>query len=76
MQITGPLSGALALAADGSFVFTPAPDFAGAVTFTYVARQTTPNLANSNTATVTINVTPVNDPPVAAALASTSPVRR
>ena len=64
-QISGPFSGALALAADGSFVYTPAANFSGTATFAYVARQTTPNLANSNTATVTITVTPVNDPPVA-----------
>ena len=64
--LSNPLSGALALAADGSFVFTPALNFAGTVTFTYAAQQTTPNLANSNAATVTITVTPVNDPPVAA----------
>jgi hypothetical protein len=65
VKVTDPLSGTVALAADGSFVFTPALNFSGPVTFTYVARQTTPNLANSNTATVQILVTPVNDPPVA-----------
>jgi len=53
---------AFALAADGSFTYTPTPDFNGATSFTYRAFDGT---ARSNIATVTITVVPVNDPPVA-----------
>ena len=52
--------GALALNSDGSFTYTPDADFNGSDTFTYkaVARA-----AESNVATVTITVNPVNDWP-------------
>jgi hypothetical protein len=52
------------LNADGSFVYTPDPDFHGTDSFTYVAHD---GLADSNVATVMITVNPVNDPPVAVA---------
>ncbi len=54
--------GTLSLNADGSFVYTPDPDFSGTDTFTYEATDGT---SASNVATVTITVAPVNDPPVA-----------
>jgi large repetitive protein len=50
-----PSHGALSLAADGSFTYSPLPDFSGTDTFTYSA--TDGGLAS--TATVTITVTPV-----------------
>jgi VCBS repeat-containing protein len=50
------------LAADGTFTYTPAPDFNGTDSFTYTASDGT---AVSNLATVTIAVTAVNDAPVA-----------
>ncbi|MBX3407743.1 MAG: tandem-95 repeat protein [Phycisphaeraceae bacterium] len=53
---------AFALAADGSFTYTPALNFNGVDTFTYRAFD---GLAFSNIATVTINIAPINDPPVA-----------
>jgi hypothetical protein len=53
-------SGSVTLNADGSFTYTPALNFNGAATFTYQAFD---GAANSNTATVTINVAAVNDPP-------------
>jgi MYXO-CTERM domain-containing protein len=43
-------------------IFTPAANFNGTVTFTYRASD---GALNSNTATVTVTVTPVNDAPVA-----------
>jgi|GEM_PF-2875461 len=46
----------------GAFTYTPDANFNGVDTFTFRA---TDALANSNTATVTINVTPANDAPVA-----------
>src|SRR5206468_2993250 len=58
--ITGPSHGTLTLNADGSFTYTPVADYYGADTFTYKA---TDSVADSNVATVTINVTPVNDAP-------------
>jgi putative cell wall-binding protein len=51
----------------GEFFYLPDPDFNGSDTFTYHVYETaTPDGFISNTATVTITVTPVNDPPVAA----------
>ncbi len=60
---TGPSNGALSLATDGSFTYTPNANFNGPDSFTYVAND---GLLDSNVATVTITVTPVNDAPVAA----------
>ena len=54
--------GSLTLGADGSFSYTPDPDFYGVDSFTYVAND---GMVDSNVATVTITVTPVNDAPVA-----------
>lgn len=58
----GPASGSLALQSNGAFTFTPAPDAIGTVTFTYKARDAT---SASGPVTVTLDVTPVNDPPTA-----------
>jgi CSLREA domain-containing protein len=51
--VTGPARGTLALAADGSFTYTPAPDFFGVDGFTYLASD---GATMSNVATVTIAV--------------------
>lgn len=61
--VSNPLHGTLVLAANGSFVYTPDPNFNGVDTFTY---QGTSLGAHSNIATVTINVAGANDAPVAA----------
>ena len=53
----------------GSYVYLPPADFNGSVSFTYRAND---GLADSNVATVTITVTPVNDAPIAAANAATT----
>jgi PKD repeat protein len=55
-------NGLLTLNLEGSFVYTPDADFYGEDLFTYVAND---GVADSNIATVTITVDPVNDPPVA-----------
>ncbi|MDT7855729.1 Ig-like domain-containing protein [Rubrivirga sp. S365] len=60
--VTQPASGALDLRPDGSFTYRPAPDFAGTVTFRYRASDGT---RTSSSATVTITVAPVDDPPLA-----------
>jgi len=54
--------GTLTLASDGSFVYTPEPDYYGEDTFTYVAND---GYGDSEPATVTINIRNVNDSPVA-----------
>jgi VCBS repeat-containing protein len=57
-------SGTLTLQPNGSFSLVPANGFSGTVTFTYEASD---GVARSNTATVTITVNAVNDPPTAQA---------
>src|SRR5207245_635498 len=61
--VSGVSHGTLALNADGSFTYTPAANFNGSDSFTYMANDAA---ADSNPATVTITVNPVNDAPVAA----------
>ncbi len=62
-RISGPTpGGALTLNSNGSFSFTPPLHASGDFTFTY---QASDGSLPSNTATVTITVTPVNDAPVA-----------
>lgn len=51
------------LNSDGSFSYTPSPNFNGTDTFTY--RVSDGSLTSTNFATVTIVVNPVDDPPVA-----------
>ena len=58
----GPANGALTLNGDGSFDYTPNADFNGSDSFTYVAND---GVDDSNIATVTITIAPVNDAPVA-----------
>ena len=55
-----PLHGALQLNDDGTFRYTPAAEFSGQDFFTY---QVTDGVFTSATATATIVVTEVNDPP-------------
>ena len=59
--VGGVASGTLTLHPNGSFDYTPAAEFSGAVTFTYQADDGT---VRSNTAAVTITVNAVNDAPV------------
>lgn len=58
----GPSHGNLSLNEDGSFTYTPDENFNGDDSFTYHADD---GDADSNTATVEITVTRVNDPPTA-----------
>src|SRR5207253_215586 len=61
--------GALVLALAGGFTYRPAADFYGADSFTYRAND---GLADSNVATVSLTVTPVNDAPVASDISATT----
>src|SRR5436189_291976 len=59
--VDSPAHGTLSLNSDGSFSYTPALNYNGPDSFTYKAND---GLADSPTnATVSITVTPVNDPP-------------
>ena len=62
--VSGPSAaqGTLSFLANGSYSFTPAANFNGPVSFTYMANDGTDD---SNVATVSITVTEVNDAPVA-----------
>jgi len=59
---TGVTDGTLTFNTDGSFDYTPDPDFNGSDAFTYFAND---GQADSVAATVTITVNALNDPPVA-----------
>src|SRR5512139_235447 len=63
MWLSGPSHGSLSLAADGSFTYTPQPNYNGADSFSY---QAVSGGASSAPATVSLTVSPINDPPVAA----------
>jgi len=60
--VSGPSSGTLNLATDGSFDYSPDPDFSGSDSFTYTAND---GIASSAEVTVDITVSPLADPPVA-----------
>jgi hypothetical protein len=60
--VIGPVHGTLILNSDGSFDYFPDPNFFGTDAFTYIASD---GALESNIATVTITVNPVDDPAVA-----------
>ena len=60
--VTGPANGTVSLAADGSFVYTPAANFHGTDSFIYQASDAA---STGNLATVCITVSSINDKPVA-----------
>ncbi len=59
-RLTSPANGVLTFGANGNFTYTPVLNWSGTDSFTYRASDST---GASNPATVTINVTPVNDAP-------------
>lgn len=62
---TGSAGGTITLASDNkSLIYKPAANFNGSETFTYIARN---QAGASATGSVTVQVQPVNDPPVAVA---------
>ncbi len=60
--VSNPAHGLLSLGADGGFTYTPDRDFNGSDTFRYVAKA---GGVQSGVAVVSLEITPVNDPPVA-----------
>jgi hypothetical protein len=61
--VTAPAHGVLAMNTDGTFSYTPTLNFFGADSFSY---RLSDGPLDSNLATVSLTVTPVNDAPVAA----------
>ena len=60
--VSGPAHAAsFTLSPNGSFIYVPAPNYNGPDSFTYKARDG--HGAESSPVTVSITVTPVNDPP-------------
>ncbi|MDX1432308.1 MAG: Ig-like domain-containing protein [Gammaproteobacteria bacterium] len=64
LLVEGPENGTLALSPVGVFTYTPADDFFGTDSFTYRAVEATDVTSQSDVATVTIEVLPINDAPV------------
>ncbi|MFZ9822510.1 MAG: tandem-95 repeat protein [Gemmataceae bacterium] len=60
--VTNPSNGSVVINSDGKFTYTPNANFNGTDTFTYKASD---GISYSNIATVTVNVTAVNDAPTA-----------
>jgi VCBS repeat-containing protein len=61
-QMSGPGNGSLTLNSDGSFSYDPNPNFTGSDSFVY---QVCDTALDCDTATVTLTVNPLNNPPVA-----------
>jgi Ca2+-binding RTX toxin-like protein len=60
--VSGPAHGSVTLTADGAFSYSPIANYNGADSFTYKAND---GQADSDVATVSLTVNPVNDAPVA-----------
>ncbi|MCK6394415.1 cadherin-like domain-containing protein [Zoogloea sp.] len=59
-KATNPAHGSVVVNPDGSFIYTPNPDYHGPDSFTYTITDADGDVS---TATVTLTVKPVNDPP-------------
>jgi Ca2+-binding RTX toxin-like protein len=58
-KVSNPAHGTVAVSSNGLFIYTPAPDFNGTDSFTFKASD---GFLDSETATVVITVSPVDDP--------------
>jgi gliding motility-associated-like protein len=67
---TPPVNGTVVVNADGTYTYTPAPDYNGADSFTIVISD---GNGGTVTVTVTITVTPVNDAPTGTGDTQTTP---
>ncbi len=64
---TGPLHGSVSIVSN-EVVYTPDADYFGTDSFTYTVRDNTPQPdTNTDSATVSITINPINDPPIATA---------
>ncbi len=63
VKASDPANGTVVMNQDGSYTYTPNPDFIGSDTFTYTVND--PASSESLTRTVVISVTPPNNPPIA-----------
>jgi len=63
--ITNVTNGTLLLNSDGSFTYTPDPNFNGSDTFVYQVCDDSSPVNNCAQASVSITVNPINDPPTA-----------
>ena len=61
VEASKPSHGSLSIQLDGSFSYDPAPDFYGADTFSFTVSD---GALASQAATISVTVTPLNDPPV------------
>jgi VCBS repeat-containing protein len=61
-KASDPQVGTVDVAPNGRYSYIPPPNFHGTVTFTYLAND---GQLDSNEATVTITINPINDPPFA-----------
>src|SRR5581483_5193334 len=59
--VSGPAHGSLTLASDGSFSYAPAAGFSGTDTFTYNAKDSSGQVTNTATVTLTVNPVAAND---------------
>ena len=64
----GAVHGTVALNSNGTFTYTPAADFNGSDSFSFIAND---GVLDSNTATESVTVNAVNDPPVFAHFGAT-----
>src|SRR5207249_7993711 len=70
LLVSGPAHGTLGLSTNGGFTYTPTNNYNGPDSFTYRASD---GQTSSSPATVSLTVTPVNDPPVANNQSVTTP---
>ena len=59
-KLADPAHGSVTVAADGGFTYTPGPDFFGSDSFTFTVQD---GRGGSDSGTITLTVTPVNDAP-------------
>ncbi|MDU8913718.1 Ig-like domain-containing protein, partial [Aestuariicoccus sp. MJ-SS9] len=62
VAVTDPANGSVAINGDGTVTYTPDPNYFGTDSFTYTIED---EAGATSSATVSLTVTPVNDPPVA-----------